>query len=73
MGYRLKLIITISLLIAVTFSLGGTILISASFSDSLEAETESALNSFRTVLKTLYLLNSLGEQTGFENLGEKNI
>lgn len=70
MGYRLKLIITISLLIAVTFSLGGTILISASFGNSLEAETESALNSFRTVLKTLYLLNSMGEQTGFENLGE---
>jgi len=70
MSYRLKLIITISLLIAITFSLGGTILISASFSGSLEAETESALNAFQTVLDTLYLLNSLGEQTSFDNLSE---
>ena len=70
MSYRLKLIITISLLIAVTFSLGGTILITASFNNSLEAETEAALNSFRTVLNTLYLLNAMGRQTGFDNLKE---
>lgn len=70
MSYRLKLIITISVLIAITFSLGGTVLITASFNNSLEAETASALNSFQTVLNTLYLLNSLGEQTGFDNLAE---
>ena len=70
MSYRLKLIITISVLIAITFSLGGTILITASFNNSLEAETAAALNSFQTVLNTLYLLNSLGEQTGFDNLAE---
>lgn len=70
MSYRLKLIITISLLIAITFSLGGTILITASFTNSLEAETESALNSFQTVLNTLYLLNSMGEQTSFDSLSE---
>lgn len=70
MSYRLKLIITISVLIAITFSLGGTILITASFNNSLETETAAALNSFQTVLNTLYLLNSLGEQTGFDNLVE---
>ena len=70
MSYRLKLIITISVLIAITFSLGGTILITASFNNSLEAETAASLNSFQTVLNTLYLLNSLGEQTGFDNLAE---
>lgn len=70
MSYRLKLIITISVLIAITFSLGGTILITASFNNSLETETAAALNSFQTVLNTLYLLNSLGEQTGFDNLAE---
>lgn len=70
MSYRLKLIITISVLIAITFSLGGTILITASFNNSLETETAAALNSFQTVLNTLYLLNSLEEQTGFDNLAE---
>ncbi len=70
MSYRLKLIITISLLITTTFSVGGTVLICASFSDSLEAETESALNAYETVQNTLYLLNSMGEQTGYNNLAE---
>lgn len=70
MSYRLKLIITISLLIAVTFSLGGTILISASFNNSLQAETESALSAFQSILDTLYLLNAMSRQTGFENLAE---
>lgn len=70
MSYRLTLIIAISLLIAISFSLGGTILISASFNNSLETETEVALNSFETIQNTLYLLNSMGEQTGYDNLKE---
>lgn len=70
MSYRLKLIITISLLIAITFSLGGTILINASFSNALEAETASALDAFRSVLSTLQLLNSMGGQTGYGDLTE---
>lgn len=70
MSYRLKLIITISVLIAITFSLGGTILITASFNHSLEAETAASLNSFQTVLNTLYLLNSMEAQTGFDNLAQ---
>lgn len=68
MSYRLRLIITISLLIALTFSVGGTILISASFRTSLNKETDAALESFETVQNTLYLLNSLGGQTGFDSL-----
>lgn len=70
MSYRLTLIITISLLIAVAFSLGGTILITASFNNSLETETEAALDSFETIQNTLYLLNSMSEQTSFDNLKE---
>ena len=70
MSYRLKLIITISLLIAISFSAGGTILISSSFQSSLEAETEAAIHSFQTVLNTLYLLNSMGEQASFDSLEE---
>lgn len=70
MSYRIKLIITISLLIAISFSIGGTILISASFSRSLDTETEAALDTFQAIRNTLYLLNSLGKQTGVESLGE---
>lgn len=70
MSYRLKLILTISVLIALTFSAGGTILISVSFQNSLETETQAALNDFQGIQNTLYLLNSMGAQTGFDNLRE---
>lgn len=68
MSYRLKLIILISLLIAISFSIGGTILIAASFRNSLETETQAALDGFETIQNTLYLLNSMGEQTGYSSL-----
>lgn len=70
MSYRLKLILTISVLIALTFSAGGTILISVSFQNSLETETQAALNDFQGIQNTLFLLNSMGSQTGFDNLRE---
>ena len=70
MSYRLKLILVISLLIAVSFGVGGSILISESFRLSLETETEVRLNSFETIQNTLYLLNSMSNQTGYDNLSE---
>ena len=68
MSFRLRLIITISLLVAVSFGFGGAALITASFNASLQKETQSALRSYQTVQSTLYLLNSLGEQTDYDSL-----
>jgi len=68
MSYRLRLIITISLLIAISFSIGGTILISASFRKQLDNTTQSAMDSFETIQSTLYLMNALGEQTDISAL-----
>ena len=68
MSYRLKLTITISLLIAISFGIGGTLMITTSFNAILEQETQAALSSFETVQNTLYLLNSLGDQTDFDSL-----
>jgi len=70
MSYRLRLVITISLLIAISLSIGGTILIAVSFQASLETETQAALDSFETVRRTLYLMNSMGEQTSYDSLVE---
>lgn len=70
MSYRLKLILTVSVLIALTFSVGGAILISVSFQNSLDTETQAALDDFQSIQNTLYLLNATGTQTGFENLRE---
>lgn len=70
MSYRLRLVITISLLIAISLSMGGTILIAVSFQASLKTETQAALDSFETVRRTLYLMNSMGEQTSYDSLVE---
>ena len=68
MSYRLKLTVIISLLIALSFGIGGTLMISTSFSALLDKETSAALDSFRAVQNTLYLLNSLGDRTDFAGL-----
>lgn len=69
MSYRLRLIITITVLIAVTFSVGGTILITSSFQGRLDTETNAALNNFQMVLGTLSLVNSLGAKADYGSLG----
>ena len=68
MRFRYRLIITIALLIALSFGIGGTLLITVSFNASLEETTNAALNSYMSVRNTLYLLNSLGEQTNYEGM-----
>ena len=70
MSYRLKLTITISLLIAISFGIGGTLMITTSFNATLNQEIQSALSSFETVQNMLYLLNSLGDQTDFGSLSD---
>ena len=68
MSYRLKLTITISLLIAISFGIGGTLMITTSFNATLDQETQSALSSFESVQNMLYLLNSLGNQADYQSL-----
>lgn len=70
MSYRLKLIITISLLIALSFGIGGTVMITTSFNVTLEQETQSALTTFENTQRTLYLLNSLGDQSDYKTLAD---
>ena len=70
MSYRLKLTVTISLLIALSFGIGGTLMITTSFHTTLTQETQSALDSFERTQNTLYLLNSLGDQTDFQSLSD---
>ena len=70
MSYRLKLTISICLLIAVAFGIGGALMITTSFSTVLEQEAQAALHSFESVQNTLYLLNALGDQTDFVSLAK---
>ncbi len=59
MSYRLRLVVTIALLIALTFSIGGGILITVSFHGALEEETQAALSFYQDLGSTILLLNSL--------------
>lgn len=68
MSYRLKLTVTIALLIAFSFGIGGTLMITTSFHASLQQELQSALSSFETVQNMLYLLSSLERQTDYTAL-----
>lgn len=70
MRYRLKLIITISLLIALSFGIGGTLMITTSFNATLEQEIQSALTTFESTQRTLYLLNSLGDRSDLTSLAD---
>ena len=66
MSFRLQLIISIVLLIAITFGIGGTLLICASFHASISEQTDAAFEAYETVLNTLSLLNTLTEQLSRE-------
>lgn len=68
MSFRFRLIITISLLIALTFGIGGSLLIISSFRRDLEEERMSALDAFETAENTLLLLNSISEKTDYNTL-----
>lgn len=70
MRFCYKLIISITLLIAIAFGIGGAMLISASFAASLDEEKQAAMQSFETVQNTLYLLNSLGEKTAYTHMAD---
>ena len=70
MSYRLKLTVTIALLIAISFGIGGTLMIVTSFQATRKQETQSAISSFETVQNMLYLLNSLGTQDDFSGLAK---
>lgn len=70
MSFRMRLIITIVLLIAITFSLGGSILIYTSFETTLHGEIDAALDSFKNVLNTIGLLSSADKPLETDVLGK---
>lgn len=59
MSFRVKLTVAISLLIAIAFGIGSTLMIASSFRSSLTAERQQALDTFQSVRNTLYLVREL--------------
>lgn len=73
MSFRFRLIVTISLLIALTFGIGGSLLVFTSFSSDLEKERVAAIDSFETAQNTLLLLTSLSNNTNYDSLKQSLI
>ena len=59
MRFRVKMTICTIWLLSLAFGIGGSLLISTSFNNSIEREKEAALNSFQYVMRTLQLVNEV--------------
>lgn len=68
MKFRVKTALCITMLLALAFALGGSMLISASFRSTLENEKVTALQSYKLVQSTLYIANSISKQTDYEDV-----
>ncbi len=69
MGFRMRLIVAVVLLIAVAFSLGGAVLMYTSFQITLKGEIDGALESFQNVFGTLGLFSAANKNMEPKDLG----
>ena len=70
MSYRLKLTVIISVLIALSFGIGGTLMITTSFRATVNQQTETALSTFDHLQNTLEILLSLSDRNSTGSLKE---
>lgn len=70
MSYRIRLILTFSLVISLTFGLGCTALIATSFRSVLKEEKESIMNEYETIQNNIMMLLSFSEEGDYGNLKE---
>lgn len=68
MKFRLKITIGMLWLLALAFGIGGSLLITLSFSENLQRETEAALDSYRMVISTLRMVDATGSLPDHSNL-----
>lgn len=63
MKFRTKILLSTVLLLALSFGVGGSLLLSLSFSGVLNQQKSAALSSYRMVQSTLGLVNTVSDQT----------
>ena len=68
MKFRLRMMLLDVMLLALVFGAGGSILISVSFSQSMNSEKTTALRSYRMIETAMVLANSISSQTAYEDL-----
>ncbi len=68
MKFRNKLLLGILLFFSVSFGIGGSILISASFKSNMAREKQAAANSYQMVLNMLSVVNSVSTQSYYMDI-----
>lgn len=68
MKFRVKMTLCMLGLLSLLFGLGGSLLISVSFQNSLAREKDVAFSAYQMVLSTLQIVNSLEEQGDYQDL-----
>ncbi|MEE3400291.1 MAG: hypothetical protein VZR64_12540, partial [Eubacterium sp.] len=68
MSFRLKITILTTLLVAMLFSLGSTIMIHRSYMDSLTREEQEAVDNVQMVTSIIQISYESGQETGDEQL-----
>ena len=68
MKLRVKLALAIVFLLSLVFGLGGSLLVSVSFSSTLENERQSALRSYMATQNALLLANSISQQSDYNDI-----
>lgn len=68
MKFRNKLLMGVILFFSISFGIGGSILISASFRGNLSREKQAAVNSYQMVLNMLRVVNSVSSQSYYMDI-----
>jgi len=67
--FSVKIMLSMLCLLSLLFGIGGSLMISLSFNDSLERERSSAYNSYQMVLNTLQIVNGIDRQVDYDDIG----
>ncbi len=70
MKFSVKIMLSMLCLLSLLFGIGGSLMISLSFNDSLERERSSAYNSYQMVLGTLQIVNGIDQQIDYDDIGD---
>ncbi len=68
MKYRMKIAVIVIMFVSVAFGIGGTLLITFSFNNNLRQEEQNAVESYRTVLNMLSVVNNVSSQAYYDNI-----
>lgn len=70
MKFSVKIMLSMLCLLSLIFGIGGSLMISLSFNDSLERERSSAYNLYQMALGTLQIVNGIDQQIDYDDIGD---